>query len=191
MSTADVLTPMPALVRNEFDHDNYEVIDGVRVELSPMSADSQAIGSELVRHIGNHGADRNLGKAYAEMLFKLPLAKDRNRRPDVAFVSFAKWPKYKPIPSTNAWDVLPDLCVEVVSPNDVGDEIETKIGEYFAAGVSLVWVVYPRHEIVYVYDSVARVRRLTRGDTLDGGAVLPDFRLPLAELFIQPPPAQP
>jgi Uma2 family endonuclease len=122
----------------------------------------------------------------------LPLAKDRNRKPDVAFVAYSRWPKSKPIPSTNAWDVLPDLCVEVISPNDLADEIETKISEYFEAGVRLVWVVYPRQERFYVYDSASQVRRLTRADTLDGGSVLPGFQLPLAELFQSPPqsPAQ-
>lgn len=85
------------------------------------------------------------------------------------------------------------LCVEVISPTDHADEIETKINEYFEAGVRLVWVVYPRQERFYMYDSPAQVRRMTRTDTLDGGVVLPEFRLPLTELFLQapPPPAQP
>jgi Uma2 family endonuclease len=191
MNTAEVLTPMPQLVRDDLDNsDHYEIIDGVKVELPPMSADSQATASRLARYLGNYGTENNIGDAYTEMLFKLPLAKDRNRKPDVAFVSYSRWPKYKPLPSTNAWDVLPDLCVEVVSPNDQADEIETKINEYFEAGVSQVWVVYPRHERFYVYESASLVRRLTRADTLDGGAVIRGFRLPLAELFLQPPPAQ-
>jgi Uma2 family endonuclease len=190
MNTAEVLTPIPKLVREgSGTDDHYEIIDGQRVELPPMSADSQALASRLVRHLSNHGINNTLGEGYTEMLFKLPLSRDRNRKPDVAFVSYARWPKYKPIPSTNAWDVLPDLCVEVVSPNDLGDEIETKIKEYFEAGVRLVWVVYPRQEQFYIYDSPSQVRRLTRTDMLDGGAVLPDFRLPLADLFLQPPPA--
>jgi Uma2 family endonuclease len=104
-------------------------------------------------------------------------------------VSYARWPKSKPIPTTNAWDVLPELCIEVVSPNDLADEIETKVEEYLQAGVRLVWVVYPRHERVYVYDSATQLRRLTRADTLDGGSVLPGFALPLADLFPQAPPA--
>jgi Uma2 family endonuclease len=189
MNAAEVLTPMPKLVSDDLDNrENYEIIDGVKVELPPMSADSQALAFRLARHLSNHGLDRNLGDAYTEMLFKLPLMKDRNRKPDAAFVAYARWPKYKPIPSTNAWDVLPELCVEVVSPNDLADEIETKIKEYFEAGVRLVWVVYPRQEQFYVYDTPSQVRRLTRTDTLDGGVVLPDFKLPLADLFLPPPP---
>lgn len=191
MSTAEALTPLPTLVRDEFDYDHYEIIDGQRVELPPMSVDSQVLASRLVRHLGNYGTAHDIGEACSEVLFKLPLKKDRNRKPDVAFVSYARWPKYKAMPDTNAWDVLPELCVEVVSPNDTGDEIETKVDEYLRAGVSLVWVVYPRQERFYVYESASSVRRLTRADTLDGGSVLPGFALPLSELFLQPPAPPP
>ena len=187
MSTAEVLTPIPRLVRDEFDHDNYEIIDGQRVEMPPMSADSQGLASRLVRHMSNFGVERDLGEAYGETLFKLPLKEDRNRKPDVAFVPYSRWAKNRPLPATNEWDVLPDLCVEVVSPSDRADEIMDKVREYFQAGVRLVWVFYPRHGVVYIYESLAAVRGLTRADALDGGPVLPGFSLPLTELFPEPP----
>jgi Uma2 family endonuclease len=89
--------------------------------------------------------------------------------------------------------VLPDLCVEVVSPHDWADEIMDKVREYFEAGARLVWVIYPRHQMVIVHESLTSVRGLSRIDTLDGGVVLPQFRLPLAELFPETPssPAEP
>ena len=50
MNTAEVLTPLPRLAdRDPSDRDNYEIIDGVKVELPPMSADSQVLASRLVR----------------------------------------------------------------------------------------------------------------------------------------------
>lgn len=190
MNTAEVLTPMPKLVRDDLENDDhYEIIDGVRVEMPPMSAEATRIAAELATHLTNHGAANNLGKAYPEMLTRLPLPIDRNRRPDVIFIPFTRWPRTARGPDTNAWAVLPDLCVEVVTPTDFGDEQEAKIEEYFQAGVRLVWVVYPRQQRVYVYDSPTQIRRLTRDDTLDGGAVIPGFRLPLVELFLLPPPA--
>ena len=52
MSTAEVLTPIPRLWENDpADREHYEIIDGVRVELPPMSADSQVLGSRLLRHL--------------------------------------------------------------------------------------------------------------------------------------------
>jgi Uma2 family endonuclease len=188
MSTAEALTPMPRVVSDEYDfRENYEIIDGVRVEIPPMSADSQVVASRLAWHLTSHGISENIGEAFTEVLFKLPLKKDRNRKPDVSFVPYSRWAKNRPIPSTNAWDVLPDLCVEVVSPHDWADEIMDKVREYFEAGVRLVWVVYPRHQLVIVHESLTSVRGLNRSDTLDGGVVLPQFRLPLAELFPEMP----
>src|SRR5687767_14640454 len=108
MNAAEVLTPIPRLVRDEFDNkDHYEIIDGVRVELPPMSARSSGVANDLAHFLSTHGLADNLGRAYTEMLFHLPLPVDRNRRPDVAFVPFSRWPKAIERPDTNAWDVLP------------------------------------------------------------------------------------
>jgi Uma2 family endonuclease len=189
MSAAQVLTPMPKFVEDDISSDSlYEIIDGVKVELPPMSADSSGFVGDLATFLTNWGLANNVGKAYPEMLMKLPNLGTRNRRPDVVFIPFSKWARGIRPPETNAWDILPDLCVEVVSPNDKADEVETKVGEYFDAGVPMVWVVYPRHERVYVYDSPTQVRRLGKPDTLDGGTVLRGFQLPLADLFLPPAP---
>jgi hypothetical protein len=102
---------------------------------------------------------------------------------DVAFVSFERWPKQRRIPRTEAWEVVPNLAVEVVSRTDSVDYIVDKVVEYFHAGVERVWVVFPSQEHVYVYESPTRVQILTRTDELCGEPILPQFRLPLGELF--------
>jgi Uma2 family endonuclease len=108
----------------------------------------------------------------------------RGRRPEISFVSFARWPAGRPMSLTaEAWDVVPDLAVQVISPKDLAGELVCKIAEYFQAGVRLVWVVYPTHRLVYVYERSNQVRVLMKSDTLDGGHVLPGFRLPLDRLF--------
>jgi Uma2 family endonuclease len=75
--------------------------------------------------------------------------------------------------------------VEVVSPTDVAEQLQEKIAEYFQAGVLLVWVVYPQRQQVHVYESLSNIRGLSRTAELDGGVVLPGFRLPLSELFLE------
>jgi Uma2 family endonuclease len=181
---AAILEAVPAeLAYDEFDNaDHYEIIDGMKVEMPPMSVDSQVLASRLAFHLTMYGMKENIGEACVETLFKLPLPVDRQRKPDVAFVPYSRWAKDRKPPSTNAWDVLPDLCVEVVSPHDLVDEIEDKVKEYLLSGVRLVWVVHPRHQRVDVRHA-AGIFGLTRSDTLDGGDLLPGFRLPLVELF--------
>src|SRR5206468_1746243 len=110
---------------------------------------------------------------------------NRNRRPDVAFVSYARWPKDREKDKNeNAWNVVPNLIGEIVSPNDDAKELMDKLEEYFKAGVEPVWVIYPHQNMVYVYETLTQVHGLIRSDTLDGGKVLPQFQLPLKDLFV-------
>lgn len=161
----------------------YEIVNGQRVELPPMSAYATWIASLLLKHLAPFLESHQLGRAVAEMLFDFGIEGIPNRRPDVAFVSFQRWPRNRRVPRTNAWQVVPDLAVEVISETNLAEDVVHKIREYFQAGVQLVWVVYPIEEQVYVYESPTRVRILIRSDELDGGTVLSGFRLPLALLF--------
>jgi Uma2 family endonuclease len=168
------------------DEPLYEIVDGQRVELPPMSVYATLVASALFGELAVFCTTHPLGRPFAEMLFRFPLNGSRNRRPDVAFVSFERWPKNRPIPlRDNAWEVVPDLAVEVISPHDLADEVIQKLTEYFQAGVRLVWIIYPQQRLVYVYDSPTQVRGLSQADDLDGGAVLPGFRVALANLFAE------
>ena len=82
-----------------------------------------------------------------------------------------------------SWAVIPDLAIEIISLTNSADEVADKLEEYFKAGVRQVWVVYPRHSKVYDYSSTTAVRVLAPGDELDGGDVLPGFRLSVTDLF--------
>jgi Uma2 family endonuclease len=140
------------------------------------------LASALSNYMGPFALERKLGMVVAEMLFVLDASEKCQRRPDVAFVSYPRWPE-RTVARTNAWNVVPDLAVEVVSPTNLAEEIDAKLTDYFAAGVRLVWVIYPDSGRVYVYDSPDRCRVLERSDELDGGEVLPGFRLPIETLF--------
>ena len=162
----------------------FEIIDGQRVELLPMSILASRVTSNLQGRLAHHLFGNPVGEALMETLFRLPLPVDRNRRPDVAFVSAQTIAQAPAQPgSDNAWAVLPELMVEVVSPNDLAEEIIERLDEYFTAGTKLVWIVYPTQRLLYVYESPRQVRILGEADELDGGVVLPGFRIPIASLF--------
>ena len=103
--------------------------------------------------------------------------------PDLAFVSYERWPRDRKISSESPWDVVPDLAIEVISPSNVVADIFGKVHEYFEAGVRRVWIVFPVQRQVYVYESATQVQIFGLGDALDGEDILPGFRLALAELF--------
>ena len=55
--------------------------------------------------------------------------------------------------------------------------------EYFQAGTRLVWEVDPVSRTVTVFHSPDEFTLLGATETLEGGAVLPGFALPLGDLF--------
>jgi Uma2 family endonuclease len=116
-------------------------------------------------------------------LFILDAEHDLRRRPDVAFVSARRWPLERKIPLTGDWAIIPDLAVEVISPNDLFEAVIAKVGEYFRVGVQQVWLVIPLVQEVYVYESPTSIRLLTISDELEGGQLLSGFRMPVGNLF--------
>ncbi|AGA31555.1 Uma2 family endonuclease [Singulisphaera acidiphila] len=159
----------------------YEVVDGQVVEKAAMGAYPTWLASLLAQAMGAFTTAHKRGRVVVEMLFRLD--NDLQRRPDVAFVSHDRWPRGRQVPHEAAWDVVPDLAIEVVSPTNTADEIMAKVDEYFRAGVQRVWVVYPKARAVYVYESPNEVKILRVDNTLDGAPLLPGFHLPLALLF--------
>jgi Uma2 family endonuclease len=162
----------------------FEIIDGQHVELPPMSILASRVAARLFAHLGHFLFANPLGEALMEALVRLPLPVDRNRRPDLAFVSSQRIAQAPAQPgSDNAWDIVPELMVEVVSPHDLAEEIMVRLVEYWTAGVQVVWVVYPTQRFVYVYEALRQVRVLGETDELDGGDVLPGLRIPIGSLF--------
>jgi Uma2 family endonuclease len=106
------------------------------------------------------------------------------RAPDVAFIARTSLPGERPPPrSDKVSAVVPDLAVEVLSASNTKREMERKRREYFQAGVKLVWEIDPETRAANVYTAADRVTPVPVGGTLDGGDVLPGFRLSLQALF--------
>src|SRR5688572_12345926 len=114
ITAADITTPIAGDTL-------YEVVNGQRREVTPMGAFETSLAKILLVHLDTFGLSQQLGEAYMEMLFLLDAAADLQRRPGVAFVSYGRWPKGRPVPRTAAWQVIPDLAVEVISPTNTWD----------------------------------------------------------------------
>jgi Uma2 family endonuclease len=183
VATNDALAMLPPTILNDL---LYEVIDGRIVEKC-MGARETEIASLLVGILTPFLMTNRLGKVVGEMLFRIDSQSDLQRRPDVAFVSHARWPFHRRIPRVSVWDMIPDLAIEVISESHTAYEIQKKRHEYFDAGVTSVWVIYPDQAEVYVYSSPKEIQVLGLGQELEGGDLLPGFRLPVAALFQDDP----
>jgi Uma2 family endonuclease len=165
------------------DHENRpcELVEGTLVE-KVMGYEESEVAGLLLTFLNNFVLPRKLGVVTGAD-GTIRLFPGLVRIPDVAFASWNCFPDRKrpraPIPQ-----LAPDLVVEVLSKGNTKREIARKLGEYFGAGVRLVWLVDIRKRTVRVHTAVDQSVLFTEKTTLDGGTVLPGFTLRLNELFV-------
>jgi len=103
---------------------------------------------------------------------------DTVRAPDVLYFA----PERQPVDLDRYAETAPDLVVEVRSPSDRPCYLQRKVSEWLTFGCQQVWVVDAAQRTVTVHEP-HRVTHLTATDHLDGGALFPGFRVPIASLF--------
>ena len=103
------------------------------------------------------------------------------RAPDYAFASHERLSGN--VPERGYAEVIPDLVVEVASPNDRQPEIDAKTQMWLGAGVRLVLNVYPETQEIYAHHEDGTMQRFGAGDTLTCEPALPGFTCPVADIF--------
>jgi Uma2 family endonuclease len=173
--TADELLRMPD------DGWRYELLRGRLLREPPAGAEHSWLGVALGRRLGEFAHAARAGFVFgADCGFRIALDPDTVRAPDVSFVAADRLPSGPP---RGYVPFAPDLAVEIVSPSDRVSDVTRKVIDYLDAGTRLVWVIDPVTRTAAVHRSRSDVLMLRERDVLEGGDVLPGFRLPLAELF--------
>lgn len=72
---------------------------------------------------------------------------------------------------------------EVISPTDNINRVQRKMHEYFAAGVQVVWHIFPDFEEVYVYTAPNQVTICDGERICSGQPALEDFEISAADIF--------
>lgn len=164
------------------DEDYFEVVDGEVRAIEPLLAYDSLLASELAFRLGNFARPNRLGLVAIETLFVLEKSPLLLRRPDIALVLRKKLKEYRVL-HTTAWNAVPDLAVEIVNTVNFADEVDSKLVDYFEAGVCQVWVIYPETCRLHVHESLQVARGYFEDDLIDAAPVLPGFTFRLADLF--------
>lgn len=156
----------------------FEYIGGEIVEV-PSNPYASYIGGRVFRRVANHVETNDLGYTTGEAGGYM--VSGERYAPDVAYISKKKQPElaregYNPSP--------PDLAVEVDFPSTYKsqEELRVKVVNYLAAG-TMVWIVRPETKIVEVYVPGQPYREVGVDGILDGGDVLPGFKLAVKDIF--------
>ncbi len=175
----------------------YEVLHGRLVRTAAGGARENEIAARLIAALDAFVHPHNLGQVTgAGLAFNLTPPGARAATglvPDVAFVRGSRLlaRKTSGVTSAEAKKVLrlaPDLAVEVTSPGQARSELLEKVKVYLAAGVRLVWVIWPAPQRIDAWLPPIPIggqpaAQLGRGDALDGSPVLQGFTCPVATLL--------
>ncbi len=118
------------------------------------------------------------GRVAVEVRHQLPGDKHNSRLPDISYYADTT----TPVVERGAMLRMPDLAVEVKSPDDSLKEMTEKAAYYLANSVRMVWLIYPEMKLVEVLTPDNR-QLLNENDTLDGGSVLPGFTMAVRDIF--------
>ncbi len=161
---------------------NAELIRGEVHSTMPAEFEHGEVAGRLHGYLAMHLFPRQLGILLsAETGFVIHAERgDSVRAPDIAFIRQERVPATREVGFAR---VVPDLVVEVVSPNDTTAFIDDKVSEWLSAGVLLVWVVNPSLRTVTVYRQGQSPQQFKANELLAGEPVLPEFELRIAPLF--------
>jgi Uma2 family endonuclease len=182
--TADDLHRLPD------DGWQYELVDGRLVRMSPTGLEHSDVTGDL------YSATRTVARRLGGLVtlpdtgfrFLRPDGRELLLVPDVAYLGperVAQLPARGSVARSRYVNVLPDLAIEVASPDQHRPEMAAKAQLFLECGVRFVWVVWSRHKQVDIWRAgdAQPSTTLGVGDSLDGEGILPGFTLPLAQLF--------
>ena len=182
MAIVEQVATAAELERLPDDGFRYELVCGELRKMTPAGNEHGRIAALVTISLGQHVLANRLGSIYAaETGFRLASDPDTVRAPDAAFVSQARLDAVGVV--AGYWPGAPDLAVEVVSPGDRSGEVAEKVAAWLAAGTQMVVVVEPRQRTVAVHRTPGAVDVLREGDVLEGGEVVPGWKVSLAALF--------
>jgi Uma2 family endonuclease len=124
----------------------------------------------------------SLGKGFDSSAgFALPDGSMRS--PDLAWVRMEKWKKLPDRDRTRFAHLCPDFVVELRSPTDTLQMLQTKMDAWMKNGCQLGWLIDPENEKAYIYTPGKTLQEINGfHHKLSGGTLLPGFELDLLKL---------
>jgi len=168
------------------DNNTMELVNGQIVEKNGSVESSEVEGHFLFRFqvflLNNRVADvfpASLGyQCFTEDHLKI-------RKPGATIVRLDRL-KALADPNPGYMPIVPDLAVEVISPNDMVYDVDEKVKEYLDAGFPLIWIADPKARTITVYQPGRRPVIHTGDDEMAAEAVLPGFRCKVGDFFPSP-----
>ncbi len=172
--TAEELFWMPS------EDAHVELIAG-GIERTPLSSALHGlVASDVGIRISEHVHRLRLGTTVAANTgFILRRNPDTVRAPDFAFVRKDRWSD-----AEEYFPGAPDLAIEVIEPYETYSNVNAKVRDWLECGVRLLIVIDLGKQSAIIHRSLTESTHIDINGSLDGGAVVPGWTLPLRDLFV-------
>jgi Uma2 family endonuclease len=187
MNALTVHLPQSTQLTDEQFYDLCQVNPELRIErtatgelifMPPTGGETGNRNAELLIEFGLWNRQAKLGKIFdSSTCFRLPNGADRS--PDLAWVCQPRWEALTPNQREKFPPLAPDFVLELMSPSDQLDALQSKMKEYLDNGVKLGWLLNRRDRQVEIYRLGQPTERLLSPASLSGEPVLPGFTLQL------------
>jgi len=157
----------------------FELIDGEIVEKRPTQLHA-LIATLFIFRLSLYFQNNPIGWVFTELRIKLPDDNLNDTIPDVSVV-LKEGREFDP---NEPLTFMPDSAIEIKSPTDSLIKMRKKANYYLENGSKIVWLVDTQRQKDEVY-TVDDTEILGRNDALEGGDLLPDFKLSVSELWAQ------
>ncbi|MBN1287474.1 MAG: Uma2 family endonuclease [Anaerolineae bacterium] len=125
----------------------YEIREGELYMAPSPTVNHQAISRKLVVILSAHDPDQEHGVCFYAPL-DVVLHENLTVQPDILYVTSER----KSIIKERHIFGAPDLCIEILSPRTVDDDLSLKYRYYKESGVREYWVVNPFDQTLTVHD---------------------------------------
>ena len=101
-----------------------------------------------------------------------------HRKPDIVFLNIQQIQEAR-----QNIKPKPEFVIEILSPTDNINRVNKKVENYFAAGVKVLWHIFPEQEIIHVYSDSSTIRICRNTDICSAENVIEGYALPVKEVF--------
>jgi len=185
MTTAKKLLTADDLLAMPDDGKYYELVRGELVEMPPPGFMHEFVVAQFIMLFGNFVRSRDLGIVTGGPGIYIEQDPDTVRAPDCAFVSHGRIAG--PLPDRGyVFGLIPDLVVEVVSPDYSVAEARVRAQMWLDAGARLALAAHIDTREIITYRDDGDVQRFGMGDDFNCEPALPGFTCPVADVFDHP-----
>lgn len=160
----------------------FELINGRAIEKMPTQL--HGLIALFLGYLFWSYRERNpIGWFFADARYQMPNDAENARIPDISFIRKERGPVIEEGPAP----YMPDLAIEIQSPDDDPKEMREKAAYYLANGSRMVWLIFTRkrNRRIEVYRPGQPMLTLSMDDTLNGSDVLPGFEVAVKALYEQ------